>query len=162
MAGMYSKMCFVHKMPSAGVTSAAIISQMKEIFAEHVVPDILRSDNGPQYASAAFTVFVKEWEFKHATPSPHYPASNGIAESMVKIIKTAFTNATYSGEDSQLTLLALHRTQVDPHLLSPVHMLYQEKLKTRLPTQPSNTDPEADEHHEHLGDKADCAKMTHD
>ena len=63
MADMYSKMCFVQKMPSAGATSAAIINKMKEIFAEHGVPDILRSDNGPQYAGAAFTEFAEEWGF---------------------------------------------------------------------------------------------------
>ena len=47
MADMYSKMCFVWKMPSAGATSAAIISMMNEIFPEHGVPDVLRSDKGP-------------------------------------------------------------------------------------------------------------------
>ena len=47
VADIYSRKCFVWKMPSAGATSAAVISRMKEIFAEHGVPDILRSDNGP-------------------------------------------------------------------------------------------------------------------
>ena len=59
-AHMYSKMFFVRKMPSSGATAAAVISKMKELFAEHGVPDILRSDNGPQYASAAFTEFAAE------------------------------------------------------------------------------------------------------
>ena len=77
-------------MPSAGATSAAIISKMKEIFAEHGVPDILRSDNGPQYTSAAFTKFAEELGFQHTISSPHCPASNGFAESTVKIIMTAF------------------------------------------------------------------------
>ena len=40
MVDMYSKMCFVRKMPSSGATAAAVISRMKEIFAEHGVPDI--------------------------------------------------------------------------------------------------------------------------
>ena len=44
---MYSKICFVPKMPSVGATSAAIISKMKETFAEHGVPDILRSKINP-------------------------------------------------------------------------------------------------------------------
>ena len=59
---------------------------------------------------------------------------------MVKIIKTVFTKAKYSGKDPQHTLLALHSTPVDSHLPSPVQLLYQWKLKTRLPMQPSNTD----------------------
>ena len=58
-------------MLSAGVISAATTSKMKEVFAEHGVQDVLRSDNGPQYASAAFTEFTKEWEFQHTTSSPH-------------------------------------------------------------------------------------------
>ena len=54
IADMYSKIFFVRKLPSSGATRVAVISKMKELFAEHGVPDILRSDNGPQYASAAF------------------------------------------------------------------------------------------------------------
>ena len=61
MPDMYSKMCFVQKVPSAGATSAAVIRKMKEIFAKHGVSDILRSDNGPQYACTAFAEFVEEW-----------------------------------------------------------------------------------------------------
>ena len=123
---------------------------MKEIFSEHGVPDVLRSDSGLQYASAAFTEFIEEWGFQHTTSSPYYPASNRFAESMVKIIKTAFTKAKYSGKDPQLSLQALCSTPVDSCLPTPVQLLYQQKLKTRLLTQPSNTDPHADEHHEHL------------
>ena len=108
MAHMYLKMSFVQKMPSAGATSAAVISKMKEIFATHGVPDILRSDNGPQYVSDAFTEFAEEWGFQHITSSPHYPASNGFAELMVKI-----TKAKYSGKDPKLALLTLCSTPVD-------------------------------------------------
>ena len=122
-------MCFVPKIPPAGATSAAIIGKMKEIFAEHGVPDVLRSDNGSQYASAAFTEFIEEWGFQYIRSSPHYPASNGFAESMVKVIKTAFTKAKYNGGDPQLSLLALCSTLVDSHLPSPVQLLYQWNLK---------------------------------
>ena len=79
---------------------------------------------------------------------------------MVKIIKTAFTKVKYIGDDPQLTLLSLPSTPVDSHLTSPVKLLFQLKLKTRLPIQPSSTDPHADEHHEHLEDKTDYDKMT--
>ena len=80
---------------------------------------------------------------------------------MVKIIKTAFTKAKYSGKDPQLTQLAFCSTLVDSYLPSPAQLLYQWKLKIRLPTQPSSTNSHADEHHEHLKDKADCAKVNH-
>ena len=89
----------------------------------------LKSDNGPQYASAAFTEFAEGWGLQHTTSSSHYPASTRFAESMVKIIKTAFTKAKYSGKDSQPALLALHNTPADSHLPSPAQLLYQWKLK---------------------------------
>ena len=161
-ADMYSKMFFVQKMPSSGATTAAVVSKMKEIFAKHGIPDVLRSDNGPQYASAAFQEFTRNWEFKHITSSAHHPASNGFAESMVKIVKTALSKAKYSDNDPQLALLALHSTPVDAHLTSPAQILFLCKLKTRLPTQPGNTDPCAEEHQGWLDEKADQAKANHD
>ena len=160
VADMYSKMFFVQKMPPSGATTAAVVSKMKEIFAKHGIPDVLRSDNGPQYASAAFQEFTRNWEFQHITSSPHHPASNGFAESMVKIVKTALTKAKYSGNDLQLALLALHSTPVDAHLPSPAQILFQCKLKTRLPTQPCNTDPCAEEHQGRLDEKADRPRQT--
>ena len=87
MADMYSKMCFVQKMHSAGATSAVIISKMKKIFTENGILDILRSDNGPK------------WGFEHTISSPHYPTLNRFAESIMKIINTAFTKAKYCGRD---------------------------------------------------------------
>ena len=59
-------------------------------------------------------------------------------------------------------MLALHSTPVDPYLPSPAQMLFWCKLKTRLPTQPGNTDPYADDIQERLDEKADCAKDNHD
>ena len=116
-------------MSPSGATTAAVVSKMKEIFAKHGIPDVLRNDNGPQYASAAFQEFTRNWEFQHITSSPHHPASNGFAEPMVKIVKTALTKAKYSGNDQQLALLALHSTPVDAHLPSPAQILFQHKLK---------------------------------
>ena len=80
-------------MPPGGATTAAIVNKMKEFFAKLSIPDVLRSDNGQQYARATFQEFTRNWEFQHITLSPHHPASNGFAESMVKIVKTALTKA---------------------------------------------------------------------
>ena len=105
---------------------------------------------------------MRNWKFQHITSSPHHPASNGFAESMVKIVKTALAKAKYCGNDLQLALLSLCSTPVDAHLPSPAQILFQGKLKTRLPTQPGNTDPCAEEHQGRLEEKADQAKANHD
>ena len=43
-------------------------------------PDIVWSDEGPEFTSKCFRDFTKEWEFHHRTSSPMYPQSNGKAE----------------------------------------------------------------------------------
>ena len=41
--------------------SAEIMKALKDNFARHGIPEELRSDNGPQYSSAEFTHFAREW-----------------------------------------------------------------------------------------------------
>ena len=53
----------------------------KELFSKHGIPETIRSDNGPQFASHQFAEFAKEWNFDHTTSSPRNPRSNGQAGS---------------------------------------------------------------------------------
>ena len=68
--------------------SHEVIRALKAIFARPGIPEELRSDNGPQYASAEFTHFAKEWGFRHTTSSPRFPQSNGEAERAVETTKS--------------------------------------------------------------------------
>ena len=70
------------------VTSKSVITASKVQFARHGIPDTLISDNGPQFASAEFAQFTREWQIQHRTSSPHYPQSNGRAENAVKTCKS--------------------------------------------------------------------------
>ena len=67
-------------------TSRAVCKVLKALFARYGVPDTLISDNGPQFSSAEFTVFVKKWGFEHQKSSPRYPQSNGKAKNAVKTV----------------------------------------------------------------------------
>ena len=83
----YSNYIEVEKLKSTA--SRPVIQALKVTFGHHGIPDKLVSDNdGPAFASDKFKRFAKEWEFSHITTSPHYPQSNGKAESAVKICKT--------------------------------------------------------------------------
>ena len=57
----YSKMPIVRKMPTSQCNSAKMITVLKELFAEHGIPEEIRSDNGPQFTSHLFAEFTKEW-----------------------------------------------------------------------------------------------------
>ncbi|XP_078357457.1 uncharacterized protein LOC144642365 [Oculina patagonica] len=60
--------------------SSEVIRALKSIFARHGTPEQVQSDNGPQFDSAEFSYFAKEWGFKHTTSSPRFPQSNGEVE----------------------------------------------------------------------------------
>ena len=83
------------------------------MFSEHGIPEVLRSDNGPQYASAQFTDFCIALGISHETSSLHYPQSNGFAEACIKSAKHALQRAKYSGANPHLALLALQAMPID-------------------------------------------------
>lgn len=62
---------------ATGLTSAAVIKALKQIFLEHGIPSKLNSDNGPQFCGVEFKDFATKWEFQHNTSSPHNLRSNG-------------------------------------------------------------------------------------
>ena len=65
--------------------SRTVINKLKMQFSRHGIPEIVISDGGPQYDSAEFTKFAKDWHFQHITSSPRNSQSNGKIESAVNI-----------------------------------------------------------------------------
>ena len=61
-------------------TSATVIMILKSIFSRHGIPEIVRSDNGPQFTSNEFTQFARTYRFRQVTSSPHYLQSNGVVK----------------------------------------------------------------------------------
>ena len=62
------------------LTAAQTMRSLRSVFTRHGIPEIVRSDNGPQYDAAEFAKFAKDWEFKHVTSSPFCAQSNAEAE----------------------------------------------------------------------------------
>ena len=87
-------------------TSQAIISALKSIFSRYGIPEILISDNGPQYISQEMKDFAMSYGFQHIISSPYFPQSNGQAERMVKTVKTLLSN----NKDHYMALLNYRAT----------------------------------------------------
>ena len=63
--------------------SRVLIQEMKAVFIELGVPNVIVSDGGPQYTSLEFKDFMKQWQIEHRVSSPRNPQSNGMAERCV-------------------------------------------------------------------------------
>ena len=124
-------------------TAEEVILHTKSIFARHGVPEVVISDNGPQYSSEAFARFAHQFEFEHITSSPLYPQSNGEAERAVKTVKGLLKKEG----DPYLALLSYRATPLQ-NGLSPSELLMSRKLRTTVPVtrellRPKVPDPES-------------------
>ena len=143
LADFYSKVILVFNLPTGQSNSAKVIRILEEWFCYHGTPEVLPTDNGPQYASAAFADCSIERGFTHETSSPQYPQSNGFAELCVKIVKHTLQHGKYSGTNARIALQHLKATLVDAKLPSPSQMLYNCKICTTTLSRICNTDPAA-------------------
>ena len=64
---------FFEIAPLKNNTSESAINHLKASFSHHGIPEIIISDNGPQFSAATFSKFAEEWGSTHLTSSPHYP-----------------------------------------------------------------------------------------
>ena len=61
-------------------TAEEVILRTKRMFDRFGIPEVVVSDNGPQYSSEAYAAFARQYQFEHVTSSPRYPQSNGEAQ----------------------------------------------------------------------------------
>lgn len=114
------------------LTSVTVIDKIKSIFARHGIPITFYSDGGLCFDSKLFKKFEAEWNFTHIMSSPHYPKSNGLAESAVKAIKKLLKKCEDSGQDPHLALLNLRNTPRG-QVSSPAAGLMARNLRTNIP-----------------------------
>ena len=131
----FSKFLIVRKIPSS--TSSAVIKELGMIFSEFGNPQIFRSDNGPCYSSQEFKFFMQNWLVEHRTSSPHYPQSNGLAESMVKVSKNLIEKAVKQDLPWNRLLLDYRCTPISSEIPSPAEILFGRKLRSSISILPS-------------------------
>ena len=118
-------------------TSSAVIEHMKAIFARQGIPEVIVSDTSPQFNSRMFVSFSENYGFTHPTSSPLHPQGNGEAERAVQTVKKLLKKA----DDPYVALLNYNATPLQ-HGSSPAELLMGKKLRTRVPTLPTQHVPD--------------------
>ena len=130
----HSKWPEVEIMPST--TSTQTIDRLRTIFARYGVPAQVVTDNGPQFTSAEFQLFLKTNGIKHITTAPFHPATNGQAERFVQSFKHAMKCEKQSTSQLKTNmakfLLAYRNTPHSTTGESPSVLFLGRPLRTRL------------------------------
>ena len=119
------------------MNTSQTVSQLKNIFNRHGIPEILFTDNGPQFDSREFKTFSNDWHFEHITSSPKYPQSNGEVERAVQTMKMIMSKS----RDKYLALLTYRDTPLHDGY-SPAQLSMGRKLRTRIPCHPNELLPQ--------------------
>ena len=140
-------------------TASATLDVLREWFAVHGIPEQIVTDNGTQFTSEAFEIFVKRNSIKHIKSAPYHPASNGLAERFIQSLKKSLKASVNDGRTLIRKLssyLLLYRTT--SHSITgvpPCKLLMQRVLRTRFSLLLPNTEQSVKE-------KQSVQKSSHD
>ena len=119
-------------------TATRTIAELRKLFAANGLPEqnIIVTDNGPQFTSDEFSLFLRSNGVKHIRCSPYHPASNGLAERFVRTFKEAMKAGRADSLPLQHRLanfLLTYRTTPHATTNEPPCVLFQGRhLRTRL------------------------------
>ena len=99
------------------------------------------SDNGTPFVSDEFIHILHQNGIKHNTSAPYHPASNGLAERVVQIVKRGLKKVISGDINSRLAKVLL-TYRISPQSttgVSPSELLVRRRLRTRLDLLKPNT-----------------------
>lgn len=143
VADYYSRYFEVY--PLRNTLAGTVIQQIKVAFSHHGIPEKLVSDNGPQYSCDEFAKFSKQYGFIHATSSPTYAQSNGIAEKTVQSVKHIFGKCKADRKDPYLGILEYLNTPLECNT-SPAQALMSRRLRSIIPSTHEQLQPKPVNH----------------
>ena len=125
---------WIDVFPMQSITSSATILKLQSLFAQFGLPDTIVSDNGPSFTSHDFEMYVKQPGICHVTSSPYHPASNGLAERAVRIVKNGLRR-DLTGTLIERLAHILFNYRVSPHNttgVAPSELMFGRMIKSKL------------------------------
>ena len=115
-------------------TSTVTIEKLRSAFSRFGLPETLVTDNGSAFTSAEFAAFVRRNGIRHIRSAPYHPATNGLAERTVQVIKTALKKSGEGSLETRLSRILFHY-RLTPHSttgVSPAELLLGRRPRSHL------------------------------
>ena len=141
----------IAQLPSA--TARSTIHTLAAWFCRLGIPTTLRTDGSPPYNSHDLRKFFNRWGVTHVSSLPHYPKSNGGAETNVEKLQLLLRSTALDGDinnaDFQHGLLELRKSP-DASGRSPAETLLGHQFCSSLPIHHTSFAPEWSAARDHL------------
>lgn len=125
---------FITKNPNAEFT----LEKLYETACRFGLPDTIVTDNGVQFKNIEFETFTASFGIKHVFSAPGFPATNGQAESAVKIVKKGIRAVTCSQPNRDIKCVVnqfLFDYRTTPHtstMESPAKLMFKRNIRCRF------------------------------
>ena len=132
---------WIEAFQTSNATSRTVIDELRTVFARFGIPEMIVTDNGSCFVSEEFESYLSKNGIKHTTSAPHHPASNGLAERAVQIVKRGLKKDT-SGDIKTRLARVLFNYRMTPQSttgVSPSELLLGRRPRTRLDLLRPNT-----------------------
>ena len=126
----------IEVIPVPSTTASAIIRAPRFLFATHSLPEVIVSDNGPQFVAQEIKDFQKSNGIRHCLSSPYYPASNGEVERAERTFKESMKKmkdepGTLADKIARF-LLSYRTFSPTATGCTPAELLMGRRIRTRL------------------------------
>ena len=97
----------------------------------------IKADNGPQFVSQGFEVFLKDNNIEHRTSTPLWPQANGEVErqnrSLLKAMRVAHSEGRDGRKELKKFLLGYRSTPYTTTGVSPAKLLFGREIRSKIP-----------------------------
>ncbi|KAI7797754.1 hypothetical protein IRJ41_019638, partial [Triplophysa rosa] len=131
---------------ASSVTTQTVMKFLTTIFAREGNPCTITSDNGPQFTSSEFTLFLKEQGIKHIKTSVYHPQANGAIERFNRVLKECLQAAEVASKPWKSTVLTMLKSyRATTHATTgetPFLLLRGRNMRTKLNVLPPEVGPD--------------------
>jgi hypothetical protein len=119
-------------------SSEKVISFFDTVFSRFGLPEAVRTDSGPQFASSELQSYLNAAGIKWVSTTPLWPQANGAVErvnrTLLKVLRIAHTNRLNLDTELRKFLVSYRSTPHSSTGFAPFTLLFGRDMHTKLPS----------------------------